>query len=178
MSSIAVADVTTLNDVASLLLDLSEDHLATTPDGAPLRAYVSPAAPAFDCCPFLSVHVSALSEEATSPLSPTPATGMRAKYQRINLATMVVTVVRCSAPVPKDGIPAVADLESVAAQVHADGWALWNGIMWNIRDGVFSDLCEVVHIISGLSIPEQGGCVGWQFTLSVQLAGIPNPPGT
>jgi hypothetical protein len=167
------SDITTLTDLANLLLDTAADCLADTTAGAPTLQYISPAAPAFDCCPALIVHVAALSEESTSPLSPIAATGHRDLYGRVTLATLVITALRC-APMPQqDGSVLTADIEAVAAEVQEDGWALWNCIGCAIKNEVFLDLCTIVHFDRAVAINEQGGCVGWQMILRCEINQIP-----
>lgn len=165
--------ITSLTSLAQLLLSVSANALNQTTALAPALQYISPSAPAYDCCPALIVNVAGLSEEATSPLAPAASTGMRDKYGRVILAALVVTALRC-APVPqKSGAVLTTDIETVAVQVEEDGWALWNGITCAIKNEVFSDLCSIVHLDLSFAIPEQGGCVGWQFNLRAQIGGIP-----
>lgn len=168
-----VSTITSLTDLADLTLTVSTTALATTTAGAPAIRYVSPAAPAFDCCPALIVNVAALGEEVTSPTNPLPATGMRDKYGRIILATLVISALRCAPKVQADGSVLTADISAVAVEVQEDAWALWNGITCAIKNAVFKDLCSVVHLTSSMSIAEQGGCVGWQFVLRTEIGGIP-----
>lgn len=171
----APSDVTSLNTLAQLVLTTAQACLATTAAGTPTIAYVAPASPAFDCCPALIVHVATLTEEATSPLSPVPATGQRSKYGRINLVGMVVSALRCAPKVQQDGSVLTADIEAVALEVQEDAWALWCGFAHAIQCEAFLDLCSDVHFDRGVSINEQGGCVGWQFVFRAELGGIPNP---
>lgn len=167
------SDITTLTDLTDLLLTISAASLAATTAGTPALAYVSPSAPAFDCCPALIVYAAALSEEATSPSAPLAATGMRDKYGRIILATLVVTALRCAPKVQQDGSVLTTDIEAIAVEVQEDGWALWNGITCAIKNGVFEDTCSVVHLGNSQVIAEQGGCVGWQFVIRAEIGGIP-----
>jgi hypothetical protein len=169
----APADVTTLSDLADLLLTVSLGALQTTTAGAPAISYVSPAAPAFDCCPALILYVAALTEETTSPTAPIAATGMRGKYGRISLATYVILALRCAPKVSNTGVVLTSDATAVAHAVQEDGWALWNGVSCAIKNEVFEDLCSIVHIDRGQVIAEQGGCVGWQFTIRAEIPGIP-----
>jgi hypothetical protein len=167
------SDITTLTDLADLLLATAGACLEDTTAGAPTLQYISPSAPAFDCCPALIVHVAALSEESTSPLSPIAATGHRTLYGRVTLATLVITALRC-APMPQqDGSVLTADIEAVAAQVQSDGWVLWNCIDCAIRNGVFLDLCSIVHFDRAVAIREQGACVGWEMILRCEINQIP-----
>jgi hypothetical protein len=164
-----------LYELAGLFLDVCEDALSTTVGGTPTRSYVAPARPAFDCCPFLSVHVANITEETTSPVAPPAATGRRTEFGRLNLVGLVATIVRCAPEVDEQGLGIVSSIESVAQTVQQDAWALWCGLAHAIQCEEFSDLCSVVHVDRGVSIPEQGGCVGWEFQIRVQLEGIENP---
>jgi len=166
-------DVGSLFDLASLLLDVAETSLNQTPALAPDLSYVSPGAPPIQCCPVLTVHVQSLSEGSTSPLAPAPATGRRTSFQRINLAGLVVTVMRCGPQIQKDGSVLAADAQDVAEQVAADGWALWNGLRFAIEEGAFLDKCSVIHVDQGQAVAEQGGCVGWLFRLRAEIGGMP-----
>jgi hypothetical protein len=174
-----VTDVNGLYELSQLTLTTAVACIATTDSGAPDLQYVSPAQPAFDCCPAVIVHVAALGEENTSPLSATD-TGHRASFGRINLASVVISALRCAPVVQKDGSVLTANIQAVAKEVQQDAWALWCGFYHAIKNGTFLGICEDVHFDNrGLSIREQGGCVGWQFTLRAELGGIPNPgPGS
>lgn len=169
----AASTVTSLYDLAAELLSVSETALATTAAGTPALAYLAPATPVFDCCPALIVNVGALSEEVTSPTAPIAATGQRDRYGRIILATLVVTALRCAPKPLKDGSVTVAANEAATLEVLEDAWALWNGITCAIKNDTFEGLCSYVHIQQSVSIQEQGGCVGWQFTLRAEIGGIP-----
>jgi hypothetical protein len=169
------SDVGSLYDFAQLTLTTAISCLATTQAGAPAVSYISPASlPAFDCCPALIVTGAALTEEATSPLEVT-ATGHRGSFGRLNLATLIVWALRCGAPLDADGSVLTTEVNASAEAVLEDGWALWCGFYHAIINGTFTDLCSDVHFDRGFAIQEQGGCVGWQFQLRAELAGIPNP---
>lgn len=169
----APSTITSLTTLAQALLTTSYHALQTTTEGAPALRYISPSAPAFDCCPALIVNVTSLSEEATSPLTPAAAPGMRDKYGRIILAGFTITALRCAPPISKNGVVIAADIEAVAVIVEEDGWALWNGITCAIKNETWKDLCSIVHLDLSFAIPEQGGCVGWQFNLRAEIGGIP-----
>jgi hypothetical protein len=174
-----VSTITSLTELADALLVTASTSLAATTAGTPALSYLSPAPPAFDCCPALIVHVQSMGEEATSPLSPVGATGMRDKYGRIILAQLAITALRCAPPVQSDGSVLTADIRASAIEVQEDGWALWNGITCAIKNGVFKDLCSIVHIDRSAVISEQGGCVGWAMILRTEIGGIPcEEPGT
>lgn len=167
--SVPASTVTSLTELAQAVLATAEDCLATTAAGIPERSFITPAPAAWDCCPFLTILVSRLGEETTSPFSPPAALGHRVQFGRINLVTFVVTVVRCA----PDSIDA-DEIEIVAAQVQEDGWSLWCGFYDAIRDGRFRDQCSVVHFDFGRAINQQGGCVGWEFVFRAELGGIPD----
>lgn len=167
------SDITTLTDLANDFLAVAVTCLDETTAGAPATQYVSPAAPAFDCCPAVIVHVASLSEESTSPFSPTPATGRRASYGRVILAQLVLTTLRCAPQMQQDGSVLTDDIEAVAVTVQEDAWAIFNCVQCAVRNGVWEDKCRFVHWDRSVSINEQGGCVGWQFVVRVEIDGIP-----
>lgn len=174
--TVAVSTVTSLTQLSRLLLQVASDSLDTTTAGAPDLVYMSPAAPAYDCCPALILNVGALTEESTQPLSPPAATGRRTSYGRLSLATFVITALRCAAVPDQNGSTSPDEIEASAVQVQEDGWALWNGIHCAIKNSVFLDVCSDIHIDRSVPINEQGGCVGWQFTIRAEIGGIPCSP--
>ena len=172
----APSTITGLTTLTSSLLAVAAAALDDTTAGAPDLVYVSPAAPAFDCCPALIVNVASLSEESTSPLTPPAATGRRSSYGRIALAQLVLSALRCAPRVQQDGSVLTSDIEAVAVTVQEDAWALWNGVTCAIKNEVFLDLCSDIHIDRAVQIREQGGCVGWEFAIRAELGGIPCLP--
>ena len=168
--------IETLTLYAQSVLTVAEEALALTDAGLPERSYNSPAAPTFDCCPALMVHVSGLDEAPTSPLSPAEVTARRGDFGNIILASYIITAIRC-APVPDSSgnPPSVAEIEAATVEVQQDGWALWNRLRHAVADGEIFDDCLGVHVDSGVPIAEQGGCVGWQFSIRASIPGIPNP---
>ena len=119
------------------------------------------------------VMANTLTEESTSPLSPPGVTGQRASFGRINLATFTIVSLRCAAEMnAQTGVPSVAAKNAVAAAVQEDGWALWTGFYRAIENGDFEDHCNIVHFDFGAALEEQGGCVGWQQVMRVELGGI------
>jgi hypothetical protein len=152
--------------------------------GAPDRAFVSPGEPVWDCCDQLAVNSPSIGEQFTSPTSPAGATARRHVFGRIPMVRIVTTVTRC---IPQGEVvgtayrpPTVADLEAAAAQIHADGWALHNGIYNRIAQGLLSDRCSEVAWDGLASATPAGGCAGWTFTLRFQLDGYgyTDPIGT
>lgn len=165
-----------LQDLAQEFLDACVEALDSIPDsapdlgGAPGRSYIAPALPAFDCCPQLTVHVSGVTP---SPTSPGTATGTSASSALVSVAGLVATIVRCVEA--GESIP-TETMTAEAAQINADGWALWNGILWKIREeGLFSQCGEVFW--DGLRpVQAQGMCAGWVLNLRVLIDGYDPTP--
>ena len=177
--SVVPSTIDTLGEQAAALLNLSEAALALTDAGAPERSYVSPSDPAFDCCPFLAVWVAGLTEETTLAGPGGASTGHRTLAGSVILATYQVLAVRCApSPGGNGSIPAITEIESVAWQVEQDGWSLWNTLRQGIRDGTIFGMCSEVHFDTGVPIAEQGGCVGWRFTIRAAISGIPPEDGS
>jgi hypothetical protein len=171
--TVPVSDVTSLYTLTAALLNVAETALGTTTAGTPGTVYITPATPAFDCCPALIASCGALSEEVTSPTAPIAATGQRDRFGRIILAQITIWALRCAPKPPRQGGVVPVDQEACAVAVLEDGWALWNGITCAIKNGEFEDLCSIVHLGQAISIAEQGGCVGWQMSVRAELGGIP-----
>lgn len=174
--TVAVSTISTLTEYAHDVKDVCLLSLAGTIGGIPETAEVTASAPSYDCCPSLYVHISALREAPTSPLGPPEATAMRTKFGNVILVTYVITVIRCAAnPSGVNNLPTSAAIEAVAAEVLEDGWALWNGLRHALEDGTIFDGCLGVHFDGGAPVQEQGGCVGWIFTIRASIPGIPHP---
>lgn len=174
--SVVPSTVSSLYELAGALLLVAEDALADTVGGTPDRSYVAPSPPAFDCCPFLSVYAPSLTEGPTLAGPGGLAPGQRTRVGNVPLASLVVAAVRCAPQMNGNGaLPTVQSIEDSARQVQEDGWALWNALRHAVRAGTFKTLCSEVFFDGGTAIPEQGGCVGWLFTLRVGLNGIPAP---
>ena len=168
--SVSTVDSTYL--LSQQFLGVCETALAATTDGAPVLSYVYPVEPVIDCCPALIVFLSGLTEETTSPLTPPAATGLRAAFGRLNLLTLNAWILRCAPRTNADGSVDVVEIERVAEQVQQDAWALWNGIYRAVREGTFEDTCSDVHYGPSRPIREQGGCLGWAFTIRAELGGF------
>lgn len=128
--------------------------------GAPSRAFVSPGRPAADC-EQLTVHAQRVAG--------TPADQ---KDARQNSVTFVVTLYRC-VPKPDASMkaPRPEALEASAAQLNADGWALWNHIFEKIRAGDLFAKCPPI-IWDGMDALEPaGGAAGWRLTIRATIDG-------
>ena len=160
-----------LQALAQELLDASIWALDTIPTfapglgGSPERSFVSPGSPALDCCDQLTVHVAGVSQLPTGPHT-------HKDSARKNIVTLVVTATRCVHGLKDDGQPPDAtDLEADAAQMNADGWALWNHL-WNLmRSGDLLTLCDEVFWDGLRALTPSGGCGGWTLTLRAAYEG-------
>jgi hypothetical protein len=175
--SVVPSTVLSLWESAGELLLVAEDALSETSGGTPDRSYVSASEPAFDCCPFLTVYVSALTEDTTGVGPGGVAGGHRTGRGSIILATYQILAVRCAAPYGNKGVdvPTPEAIEAVAQLVTEDGWSLWNRIRSAVKCEEIFGTCSEVYFDGGVPIPEQGGCVGWRFTIRAALPGIPRP---
>ena len=169
-----MSDATDLQALCVELLAAAVDALDTVPLadsallGAPERRYVSPGQPALDCCDELSVYASAIGEYADPRL---PSSGRRIAAH-ISLITLIITASRCVHVMQEDGDPPLAgDLERDAAQINADGWALWNHLYNLWRSGLLFTLCGEVFWDGLRALAPSGGCAGWQFVIRASLNG-------
>ena len=166
--------ITSLTAVAEHTLAVAAAALAETTAGAPDLQYMEAGPlPAWDCAPALMVMVNSIQEELTSPLAPSGVTGRRAAVGRVNLVTMTIVVLRCAAIPDGNGVVSSDDKTAVARTVQEDGWALWTGFYRAILNNEYEGLCTIVHFDFGQAVEEQGGFVGWQQVLRVELGGIP-----
>lgn len=170
--------VASVFEQAGELLLVCEDALSGTVGGTPERSYIAPSEPAFDCCPMLSVYVPAITEETTAVGPGGAAGGHRSLTGSIILVTYIVHAIRCAPDGGSGRLPSLEAIESVAQAVQQDGWALWNRLRSAIRCGEIFAECSEVYFDGGASIPEQGGCVGWTFTIRAALGGIPRECGS
>lgn len=166
-----------LDLLAHDLLDVCVEALGTIPGylptlaGAPVRSFVSPGQPALDCCDQLTVHVPNVVERAATP---------KPSHGRLNVPNLLVTITRC---VPTGEItassytpPSVAEEEAAAAQMNADGWALWNHIWNQVRAGTFLTRCDQVTVGNLTALIPEGGCGGWTLGFAATLDGYEETP--
>lgn len=167
-----------LHDLAGDFLAACVESLDTIPSfapglgGAPERSFVSPGIPVWDCCEMLAVYAASVGHNDTSPGG--LASGRRDTYGAINLVQLVATVTRCVPTVGAtalDEIPLIADLEVAAAQINADGWALWNHLYNMKRAGTLLTRCSEVYWDALSSVAPSGGCGGWTLVVRAQLDG-------
>lgn len=164
-----------LQALAQEFLDACVEALDTIPSfapglgGAPARSYIAPALPAFDCCPQLTVHVAGV---VPSPASPGTSTGTSARSALVTVAGLVATIIRCVQA--GEGVETETMTEE-AAQINADGWALWNHILGLIRAGDLFSQCGEVFWDGLRPVPAQGGCAGYTLNLRVLINGYVTP---
>lgn len=168
----------------SSMFDLADEYLAaivaamtSTTAGAPDRAWVAPGQPAWETdCAQACVFIPALTEEGTAPLGPPMQVGLRHKGNRVNLVSMAGFAVRCAdvseANQQVYQPPFDATLSGQARAVYEDGWAIWNTVTAMVNDDtLFGGRCGDVHFDLGNPLVPQGGLVGWQVNLRVELNG-------
>lgn len=163
-------DINQLGDVAQELLDTVVTIIATTDAGVPNSQYLTPSRPAFDC-EFIAVQTAYLLEDATSPLAALE-TKKRNHFGNIIVATFIIYVVRCAPEIVGGNPPSDAAKSASARTVMQDGWALWNGLR-SVQDDIF-DACLGIYFEAGVPIQEQGGFVGWQFSIRASVEGYEN----
>ena len=157
-----------LQALAQEFLDACVEALDTIPmfapglGGAPERSFISPGLPAFDCCDQLTVHVAGVNSDPIQPPK---------NKNRVNIVSLVATATRCLPTGDNQNPPSADDLQDSAAQVNADGWALWNHIFNLIRADLLFTLCGEVLWDGLRSINPQGGCGGYTLNLRVELDG-------
>jgi hypothetical protein len=169
-----VSDVTTLDQFAHELLTHANNALATTEAGAINRAFVSPTLPALDCCPQLTVDVRSLGVEMTAPIAPVPTAGHRVGGPQpfLILATLVITVVRCTPIVTENELPSIAKMEKTSKETNQDLWAIWNAIATLKRDGqLFGGSCPALYLDPPVPLVAQGSCVGWVIQVRPAIDG-------
>lgn len=180
MTSPPVAStVDTLYDLQVELLEFCAAALAELPSGAPARQYVAIGPPALDC-EQLTVHAFQVGEGVTSPTA-TPLDRMRrgVTTPRIDLAFLVVTIVRDCYPGPTGANlnqpPSAADLDAAAKIISADGWMLWNAVPAALRAGELWGACNLTAWEPLQPIPPSGQVAGWTFPLQVKIDAF-SPP--
>lgn len=170
-----MAGLTTLTEYAQEILEVAEQAVATTTGGAISRSFVSTNRPALDCCPQLTVDLRQFNVEQTSPTTPAPATGQRARVHLVYVAGYTITVVRCSsiADVDQNGLPNITRIAEVAQWTTEDLWAIWNALRqsWVAGDGFLDGNCKDLYLDPPNPISQEGGCVGWEITVRVWVDG-------
>ena len=140
-------------------------------EGSPGRTFITVGQPALDCCNQLSVNAATTREAQTNPLGLGAGTRHRLGFRK-NLVGIQVWITRCLET--QDAIPSIAQVQALAEQVNADGWALWN-TLWNVNRGGSSDpvvsLCDEWYMDAMIPLQPSGGCSGWQLSIRAELAG-------
>lgn len=175
-----MGDIGDLDALAHALLDACIEALDTIPafdatlKGAPDRTFVSPGNPVADCCEQLAVHVPIIGEADTSPGGLNA--GKRYATARINHVGLLATITRCvptgvESPGGDYRPPSPSSLSAAAAQIDADGWALWNHLFNLQSSGLLLSLCDEVFFDGITAAAPSGGCGGWQVAVRAYLGG-------
>lgn len=144
--------------------------------GAPERSFISPGAPALDCCDQLTVHANFVQD---APISPGGLTaGRRATYGKVNLVSLVAVIARCVPIITEKDWPTPAEMDAAAEQLNADAWALWNHTYNLVAAEQLFTRCGEVYWDGINSFAPSGGCGGWNFTVRVRLDGYQEVIGT
>lgn len=166
-----------LHDFAVELLQLSEEALDTLIalglEGAPERSFVSPGRPPMDCCDQLTVHVEQIQDADTTPGGLNAGKRWMAKKNHVRLFVIITRCVKGLDPGSNavNQLPDPTDLQETAQQTDADAWALWNVLYSDWGADALLTICSEVFFDGMRSIPQQGGCVGWELALRVALDG-------
>jgi hypothetical protein len=164
----------------------AEEYLAACIDaldtltsaGAPARTFVSPGAPAWDCCPMLCVHVGDSTVAATRLDGGTLAAGHRIVLTGIvDQPYLTATVLRCEPDAIGKAVaagqpPPTAALTGFAATLNEDIWAIRNWVRARKADGtLFSGVCRELTMEPGRSLTVAGLCGGWEQPIRITLDG-------
>lgn len=151
------------------LLQTAAACLATTSQGVPAWAGVTPPMPSYDCPQMLAVWWGPV----TSPDIPSDTSRARPPHAWLNMVQFTILVIRCAAAVPDGGFPNPVAINTQSAVVSADAWALSHGIpRAAIADTLFGDYpCREVILGSVQQISEQGGAIGCTMTLTARIDG-------
>lgn len=156
-----------LHDALALdYLIACENALNTIPEfdptlgGAPVRSFIAPGPPAFDCCDQLVVHVGSITPRLTEIGA------------RITQVPLIAHITRCVAMPDDNGNPPPADEQGESArQINADKWALWNYIYAAVEDGLLFERCCGTAWGPLDPLTPSGGCGGSRLTVTVCFDG-------
>jgi hypothetical protein len=152
---------------AQALLDASVMLLGAR---SPNVAFVSPGTPVFDCCPMLAVHVPSIEEAGTGPQTTVLDAGHRYRHGRLNLSTLIVSIIRCDQET-NGSLPDVPAKQATAGEVLEDAWTLWNGLNRMLSDGSLFRGCSERFFDGARAIDSSGGCVGYLITARITIPG-------
>jgi hypothetical protein len=176
-----MADSTDLYELASDVRDAAVQILDSIPgddpqlQGAPTEQRLVLGEPVWDCCDLLAVWVPRITEQATSPSSPSGVIGRRHVNGRVPLVSVQIGVTRCQPKGETRGKtyvpPTAAELELAGRQGYADAWALYNGLFNRQAQGLLTDVCDEMTWDGVEAYLPEGGCAGWRIDLRFQLDG-------
>lgn len=174
---VVASTVASVHEAAQTLLETSALLLEPTVGGPVALTYLSPGLPAFDyACDQVIVWNSGIAEEFTSPLTPFPQIGQRPRLGWVNLVTLSVFAGRCihvgQEARGQYSPPGAELLTADSVKVMEDGWALWVGLHYAIRnEALFGGTCQDVQFRSMTPITPQGALAGWIVVVSFELGG-------
>lgn len=182
--TVVASTVSSMYELADSFLQAIVAAMTTTTAGAPDRAFIAPDTPVFETeCGQAAVYIPTLSEEATSPLTPGGQVGQRFHAGRVNLVGMIGFAVRCAEISEGNQLPYQppfnATLNGQAQAVYEDGWAIWNYVTALLNQKkLFQGPCGITHFDLGKPYIDEGGLMGWQFDIRVELNGyVPDTSG-
>lgn len=181
---VVLSTVSSMYEVAVAYRDLIVAAMTSTEAGAPDRAFVAPDQPVFETqCAQAAVYIPSLTEGGTGPAGPPEQIGQRFHRGRVNLVGMRGYAIRCAAISENNQAPYEplldTTLDAQAKAVYEDGWAVWNYLNAALNANlVFGGQCGIVHFDPASPYAEEGGLMGWQFPIRVELTGyIPDLSG-
>lgn len=158
---------------AATALDLIPSYPETADlVGAPSERFITAGLPAIDCCPGMWAYAGTVTPAPSGPSRGALDSWHKSgAYQRVNIPTLNLLVMRCTPAFSLDRFPSSDELAAVARQVYADGWCLWVEINRAIKDGLLFERCKEARLESGVPQDPSGGCAGWLMTITVNLGG-------
>jgi hypothetical protein len=158
---------------AQELLELCDQALLATTDGAPDVSYLAHSIPAIDC-EQLTVEVLSLGDHplpATTTLSPG-----RRLTAAINVVGFRVTIARCVPVLDEQGNPPPPDeIQAAAERLHQDLFAIWTRVRTAQKAGeLFGGLCDHLFYDGAFPLEESGGYAGYTIDFRVSIDGFAN----
>jgi hypothetical protein len=93
------------------------------------------------------------------------------------MVAMTCTIVRCAVTMQKLGqnmiLPSASQITADAAMTYGDVWAVWNFVKNEYREKrlFLQPPCRELAFLSAYPIRAEGGAIGWEFTIAVDLGG-------
>lgn len=162
--------ITEASTVLNILLDQAQQCLIDAGRAVPEHVYVTHNAPAWDCCDLLAVHI-----DRAKPTDKFPRPAHYHPIQgRVRWAIdVVVTILRCVPTFDGTSLPSFDSLDKSGEDLADDAWAIYHGFGCKGARGTLltNCTCDLVALGPLRPVGPQGGCGGYNFTVSVE------PPG-